>query len=132
MPVAPGGGTDPQARLLGRKFQESMGQTFVVENRTGAASMIGTELVVKAPADGHILLIQTSAVWISPFFEKVPYDPVRDLAPVASLAKAPAILVVHPALPVKSVKDLIALAKARPGQLNYSAGGGGSTPNIAA
>ena len=117
------------ARLIGPGIATPLGQPVIVENR--GAGVIPTEAVVKAPADGHILLVQTSAVWISPFFEKVPYDPVRDLAPVASLAKAPAILVVHPALPVKSVKDLISLAKARPGALSNSAGANGSIPHLA-
>ena len=117
------------ARVIGPGISGPLGQPVIVENR--GAGVIPTEAVIKAPPDGYVFLVQTSAVWISPFFEKVPYDPVKDLAPVASLARAPAILVVHPALPVWSVKDLMALAKAKPGALSNSAGANGSIPHLA-
>ena len=131
VPVAPGGGTDPQARILARKFQESMGQTFVVENRTGAASMIGTEAVARAPADGYTLLCAASTLSGAPSLQKnLSFDVVRDLAPVGQISSAATFLVAHPSVPASSVKEFIALAKKRAGKLNAGSGGVGSANHL--
>ena len=131
VPVAPGGGTDPQARLLSRKFQESMGQSFVVENRTGAASMIGTEYVVKSPPDGYTLLLCSVALAVNQtLFPKLPYNTNKDLTFVSMVAATPYLVVVQPSLPVKTLQDLVALAKAKPGTLNYGSTGNGGTSNL--
>jgi tripartite-type tricarboxylate transporter receptor subunit TctC len=129
----PGGGTDIVGRLMAQKFTESMGQNFVVDNRGGATGNIGSELAAKAPADGYTLLmgnVAPNAINVS-LFQKLPYDPVKDFSPVSLVAITPNILVVHPALPVKTVKDLLALAKARPGTLNYPSAGIGSSSHLA-
>jgi len=129
----PGGGTDIVGRLIAQKFTESMGQNFVVDNRGGATGNIGTELAAKAPADGYTLLmgnVAPNAINVS-LFQKLPYDPVKDFAPVSLVAITPNILVVHPALPVKTVKDLLALAKAKPGTLNHPSAGIGSSSHLA-
>ena len=131
VPVAPGGGTDPQARLLARKFQESMGQSFVVENRTGAASMVGTEFVVRAPADGYTLLCAASTLAGANALRKdLPFDLLKDLAPVGQISSAATFLVVHPSVPVSSVRDFIALAKKEGGKLNAASGGNGSVNHL--
>jgi tripartite-type tricarboxylate transporter receptor subunit TctC len=131
VPVAPGGGTDPQARLLARKFQESMGQTFVVENRTGAASMIGTEAVVRSPADGYTLLCAASTLAGAPTLQKnLSFDLMKDLAPVGQISSAATFLVAHPSVPAASVKEFIALAKKRAGKLNAASGGVGSANHL--
>jgi tripartite-type tricarboxylate transporter receptor subunit TctC len=128
VPYAPGGNTDMIARVLGAKMTESMAQTVVVENRAGAATLIGAEFVARAPADGYTILLATSTTLaINPhLYKKLPYDPVADFAPVVLIARVPFVLMVHPALPVKTVKDLVALAKARPGQLPNGTQGTGS------
>jgi len=131
VPVAPGGGTDPQARLLARKFQESMGQGFVVENRTGAASMIGTEFVVRSPADGYTLLCAASTLAGAPSLQKnLSFDVQKDLAPVGQISSAATFLVAHPSVPASSVKEFIALAKKRAGKLNAASGGVGSANHL--
>jgi len=131
VPVAPGGGTDPQARLLARKFQESMGQAFVVENRTGAASMIGTEAVVRAPADGYTLLCAASTLAGAYTLRKdLSFDLLKDLAPVGQISSAAQFLVVHASVPVSSVKEFIALAKKQGGKLNAASGGNGSANHL--
>jgi tripartite-type tricarboxylate transporter receptor subunit TctC len=131
VPVAPGGGTDPQARLLARKFQESMGQSFVVENRTGAASMVGTEFVVRAPADGYTLLCAASTLAGANSLRKdLPFDVLKDLAPVGQISSAATFLVVHSSVPVSSVKEFIALAKKQAGRLNAASGGNGSANHL--
>ena len=132
VPVAPGGGTDPQARLLGKKFQESMGQVFVIENRTGAASMIGTEFVVKSPADGYTLLCAASTLAGAYTLRKdLSFDLLRDLAPVGQISSAAQFLVVHSSVPVSSVKEFIALAKKQAGKMNAASGGNGSANHLA-
>ena len=131
VPVAPGGGTDPQARLLARKFQESMGQPFVVENRTGAASMIGTEYVVKSPPDGYTLLCAASTLAGTPTLRKdLSFDVLKDLAPVGQISYTSQFLVVHSSVPVSSVKEFIALAKKQAGKLNAASGGNGSANHL--
>ncbi len=126
----PGGPTDLVARAIGQKFAEAWGQQFVVDHRPGAGGIIGTEAAVRAAPDGYTLLLGTSSgLSINPaLIEKLPYNPWRDLAPISLLVVNPQLLFVHPSMPVRSVKDLIALAKARPGQINYASVGQGS-PN---
>ena len=131
VPSSPGGGTDILARVLAQKLSESQGQQFVVENRPGAGQVIGIEAVARSAPDGYTLLMAASAIVINEvLYAKPPYDTLRDFVPVTLGASLPNILVVHPALPVKSVRELIALAKARPGQLNYSSAGSGTSPHL--
>ncbi len=132
VPFGPGGGTDIQGRLLGKKFYESMGQTFVVDNRAGAAGLIGTELVVKSPADGYTVLFTTAslAVNVTLYKKSLTFDPVKDLAPVSWISSVPLVLVTHPSVPAKSVKDLVALAK-KTGKLNAGNNGAGTTSYLA-
>jgi len=123
----PGGGNDILARLVGARMQDAWGQSVIVDNKPGANAIIGTELVAKSAPDGYTLLVGASgAMTFNPgLYDKLPYDPVRDFAPITMLGSFPLILSIHPSLPAQSVKDLIALAKASPGKLNY---GAGSTP----
>jgi tripartite-type tricarboxylate transporter receptor subunit TctC len=132
VPVAPGGGVDTQTRLLAKKFQENMGQIFTVDNRTGAASMIGTEIVVKSPPDGYTLLAAAASIASAVTLNKnLPFDIQRDLIPVSQISSAPQLLLVHPSLPAKSLNDLIALARKQPGRLNAASGGTGSANHLA-
>ncbi len=132
VPFGPGGGTDIQGRLLGKKFYESMGQTFVVDNRVGAAGLIGTELAVKSRADGYTVLFTTAslAVNVTLYKKSLTFDPVKDLAPVSWISSVPLVLVTHPSVPAKSVKDLVALAK-KTGKLNAGNNGAGTTSYLA-
>lgn len=133
VPLAPGGPSDILARAMGQKLTESLKQTVIVDNRTGAGGMLGIDLAAKSPPDGYTTLLVAVATYTinASLYPKLPYDPQKDLTPVTILAGAPYILVVHPALPVRNVKQLIALAKARPGELNYSSGGAGTGPHLA-
>jgi tripartite-type tricarboxylate transporter receptor subunit TctC len=124
-----GGGNDFVARLVGRAITGPLGQQVVVDNR---ATRLIADIVAKAPPDGYTLLVTGSAHWIGPLLEKVTYDPIRDFASISLIDRAPSILVVHPSMPVKSVKQLIALAKARSGELNFAVGGPGSSNFIGA
>jgi tripartite-type tricarboxylate transporter receptor subunit TctC len=129
---APGGATDIVARSFAPGLSEALGQPVIVENRPGASSQIAGELVAKAPPDGHVLLMTTQTLMTSQMIEKKTYpDFVKDFAPVSLCATGTLILVVHPSVPVKSVKELIAIARARPGELNYASGGVGTTPHLA-
>ena len=131
IPVAPGGGTDFLGRLLAQKLTDNLGQPFVVDNRSGAGGSIGALAVAKADADGYTLILgYTASHGINPALSKLPYDPVTDFSPISLIATAPNLLVVHPAVPVKSVQELIAYAKARPGQLRYASSGSGSAPHM--
>lgn len=133
-PFPPGGGVDFTARLVGSPLSAALGQQVIVENRAGAGGILGTEFVARAAPDGYTLTIGsagTHAVHQS-LYPKLPYHVLRDFQPVARLSDAPNILAVHPSLPVRSVKDLIALARSRPGQVNYATAGTGSTPHLAA
>ena len=133
VPFAPGGGADIIARILGQKMTETWGQQVAVDNRAGASGNIGAEIVVKSAPDGYTLLMASSALAINPsVFKSVPYDVNRDFAPITQPGLLPNILVVHPSLPVKTVKDLIALAKSRPGQLAYASAGAGTGTQLAA
>jgi tripartite-type tricarboxylate transporter receptor subunit TctC len=126
VPFPPGGFNDIVARLVAAQLTERMGKQFIVDNRTGAGSVVGTELAAHAPNDGHTLLIASLAITITPWFQKLNYDPIKAFTPVAILAKAPNVLVTRPDFPAKSVKDLIALAKKQPGKLQYASAGIGS------
>lgn len=133
-PFPIGGGVDIVARQLAQKLAEKWGQQIVVDNRTGATGIIGTDLAAKATPDGYTLLmgnVATQAVNVS-LFKRLPYDPGRDFAPISLVARVPEVLVVHPALPATSVKELIALANAKPGNLTVGSAGHGSPPHLAA
>ncbi len=128
----PGGGVDINARLLAPKLAEDFGQQVIVENRPGAGTNIANELVARAAPDGYTLLINTAAVAINmSLYKKVGYDALRDFAPLSLFSMSPNILVVHASVPVRNVKELIVLAKARPGQLNFSSAGAGTTQHLA-
>lgn len=132
VPFPPGGGTDYTARLIGQKLSELWGQPVVVENRPGASTIIGSELVAKAPPDGYTLIMGSVNHTINPsLIAKLPYDTIRDFAPITVCVTSSYVLVVHPSLPVKSVKELIALARARPGEINYSSSGSSGPQHLA-
>ena len=126
---SPGGNGDFTARLVAQGLSSNVGQPVIVDNRSGLAP---GETISKAPPDGYALLVDGGTFWIAPLLEKVPYDVVKDFSPVTLLVRVANVVVVHPSLPVKSVKELIALAKARPGELNYASGGTGGANHIAA
>jgi tripartite-type tricarboxylate transporter receptor subunit TctC len=129
---APGGATDLVARTLTGRLTEALGHSVIVDNRTGAAGSIGAGMVAKSAPDGYTLLLVSSSFAINPsLYSKLPFDPLKDLAPVILLAEAPFLLVVHPSLPVRSVADLIKLARAKPDALNYASGGTGSSGHLA-
>ena len=132
VPFPPGGATDPLARLWSQKLAETFGQQVVVDNRPGAGTTIGAEFVAKSPPDGYTLFLSSISNAISTvLYRKLNYDLMRDIAPVTLLATTPGMLVVHPTLPAKSVKELIALATARPGELAFSSAGNGTPPHLA-
>jgi len=133
VPFAAGGGSDFVARVVAQKFNEAFGQPLVVDNRGGAGGMIGTDLAAKAAPDGYTLLLGSAGpLAIQPgLTPRIPYDPLRDFAPITLVTSMPYVLVVHPSLPVKSVHELIALARAKPGQLNFASPGTGTTTHLA-
>lgn len=133
-PFAPGGGNDLMARTLANEFNRDLGERFVVDNRTGGNGNIGTDIVARATPDGYTLLVTTNAtIVINPqiFTKVVKYDPVKDFTPISLLASQPLVLVVHPSMPVKTVPELIALAKAKPGTLNFASSGSGGSAHLA-
>ena len=131
VPFAPGGATDILARLIGQKLTEAWGQQVVVENRPGGGTVIGTDLVAKSPPDGYtLLMVSTSTVTVPTLLPKLPYDTLRDLAPVIQLVASPNVLAVHPSLPASSVRELIALARARPHQVAFGSGGNGTSTHL--
>src|SRR5688572_10317721 len=133
VPYAPGGSSDTLARLIGQRLAESWKQQVVVDNRPGAAGNIGTEVVARAPADGYTMLLVASTFAMNPsVYPKLAFDTLNDFAPVTIVMRQPFILAVHPALPVTSARQLIALARSRPGELNFSSGGSGTSGHIAA
>ncbi len=133
VPFPPGGGTDILARIIGQKMAERWGQQFVIDNRPGAATNIGMELTAKSPPDGYTLLMISIGLATNPsLYKKLNFNPLRDLAPVSLVAIAPTVLTTHPSLPVKTAKDVIALAKAKRGELNYGSYGAGSSAHLAA
>ncbi|HUP94490.1 MAG TPA: tripartite tricarboxylate transporter substrate binding protein [Burkholderiales bacterium] len=132
VPFPPGGGTDYTARLIGQKLSELWAQPVVIENRPGASTIIGSEIVVKAPPDGYTLLMGSTNHTINPsLIAKLPYDTIKDFAPITVCVTSTYVLVVHPSLPVKSVKELIALAKARPGEIMYASSGSSGPQHLA-
>ena len=133
VPQPPGGGNDTIARMIANKLTQSLKQQVIVDNRAGAGGLIAAELIAKSPPDGYALLLgNVATMTIIPNVQKnVPYDPFKDFEPVSLIASAPLLVVVHPSLPVTSVKQLIALAKAKPGQLNYASNGVGSSTHLA-
>ena len=133
VPVAAGGSPDVLARLIGEKMRERMGQPVVVDNRVGAGQMIGSDHVAKSPPDGYTILLPTATFCGSAALQpKLPFDPVNDLTGVAMVGVGPLLVVVHPSVPVKNIKELIALAKSRAGQINYGSAGTGSVIHFAA
>jgi tripartite-type tricarboxylate transporter receptor subunit TctC len=132
VPVAPGGGTDILGRQLARKLSEMYGQQVVVDNRPGAGTVIGSDLLAKSPPDGYTLSVQINALAANhSLYAKLPYDTLRDFTPVVLVASTPNVLVVHPSLPAKSVREFIALARARPGQIAYASTGSGGAAYLA-
>ena len=126
----PGGGNDFAARVIAQGISAPLGQQVIVDNRP--AGVVAIEPAAKAQPDGYTLLLYSNGLWTLPFIQNVPYDVIRDFAPITLAVRAPNILAVHPSLPVKTVKDLIALARARPGELNYASGSTGSSPHLSA
>jgi len=132
VPFPPGGGNDIVGRIVAQKLAEALGQSVVVDNRGGAGGTVGTDITAKSPADGHTMLINNISLAVNAtLFPKLPYDTLHDLAPVTMVGRQPNILVVHPSVPAKSMRDLIALAKARPRQINYGSGGVGTASHLA-
>ncbi|MGE5792193.1 MAG: tripartite tricarboxylate transporter substrate binding protein [Bacteroidota bacterium] len=133
VPTAPAGGNDAMARIVAQKLNERLKQPVIVENKSGANGAIGSEFVAKAPPDGYTILFGYIATHgINPGLSKLPYDAVKDFAPIAQIAEAPVVLVVNPSVQAKTVQELIALAKAKPGALSYASAGNGTAPHIAA
>ena len=133
VPYPPGGTTDILTRLLGQKLGETWGQQVIIDNRAGASGNIGAEAVVRSPGDGYMLLSASTVHTVNPsLYRKLAYDPLKDFTAITLLAQVANILVVHPSLPVGSVRELISFAKQRPGQLNYSSAGNGSAPHLTA
>ena len=131
IPFSPGGATDVPGRLITQKLAETFGQQIIVDNRPGAGSAIGSEIVARAEPDGYTLLLTGTPFAVIPaLYPKLPFDPAQDFAPVMQVALAPNVLVVHPLLPVRSVKELIALAQAQPGKINYASGGSGGAQHL--
>lgn len=133
VPFPAGGGSDTMGRIIGGKLSERLGQQFVVENRPGAAGSIGAEIAARAPADGYMILLGSTSelVQYPNVNPKVPYDPLRDFAPIGLIGTIPMVLVVHPSLPVRNVKELITLARGRPGEINFGSAGQGATTHLA-
>jgi tripartite-type tricarboxylate transporter receptor subunit TctC len=132
VPFAPGGSNDIMARLTAQKFSEAFSQQVVVDNRSGASGIIGTDIAAKAAPDGYTVLMMSLTLAVNPsLFRKLPYDTEKDLAPVTLVASAPLMLVVHPSVPAKSVQEFITYARGNPGKLNFGSGGPGTTPHLA-
>jgi tripartite-type tricarboxylate transporter receptor subunit TctC len=132
VPSSPGGGSDIIGRILAQKLGEALGQQVVIDNRPGASGVIGMDIVAKAPPDGYTLVLTQASLAINPsMFKKLPYDTMRDFAPISILMVAPFVLTVHPSVPAKTVKELIALAKAKPGRLVIGSAGLGTSPHLA-
>jgi tripartite-type tricarboxylate transporter receptor subunit TctC len=132
VPFVAGGTTDNIARLIAQRLSDSWSQTVIVNNRPGGGSTIGHAVVAKAPADGHTLLVTTISFAITAALQKLPYDAIKDFAPITELASLPLMLVVHPSLPVTNLKEFIALAKSKPGGWDFASSGAGTSPHLAA
>jgi tripartite-type tricarboxylate transporter receptor subunit TctC len=131
VPFAPGGGTDILTRIMAPKLSETLKQQLVVDNRPGAGSQIGSEIVAKSPPDGYTILMVDTAFMTNPsLYSKLPYNSGKDFSPVSLMATAPVILIVHPPVPARTVKELVALARAQPGALNFASGGPGSSTHL--
>ena len=131
VPSSPGGGSDITARIIAPRLSEYLGQQVIVDNRAGAGTMIGGELVARAAPDGYTLLLGSTPMAINPaMYKKVSYDALRDFVPVTQIVSVPNLLIAHPSLPVKSVKELIAFAKSRPGRLTFASAGAGTSPHL--
>lgn len=130
-PFAPGGGTDFIARLMAQKLTESLGQQVIVDNRPGAGGTLGAELGVRAAPDGYTLTMLAASYPVNPSLYKLNFDPANDITPIIQIAKGPFLVVVHPSMPVKNIKDLIAIAKRKPGEINYATSGQGSIVHMA-
>ncbi len=131
VPFPPGGGTDILARLIGQKLTESLGQQVIVDNRPGAGGKAGIEIALRAAPDGHTILMVSASYAVNAAIYRLEFDPLKDLLPIAQTASVPFVLVAPPSLPASNIKELIALAKARPGELNYASTGNGSSPHLA-
>jgi len=132
VPFTPGGGTDLLARLLSQRFTEAFGQSFIVENRAGSGGNIGAEFVIRSPADGYTLLMSTASMAVNvSLYPKLPFDVRRDLVPIVQVASAPIVLCVHPSVPARTIKELIALSKTRKEGLNFGSNGTGTTSHLA-
>jgi tripartite-type tricarboxylate transporter receptor subunit TctC len=130
-PYAPGGSTTAMARLVGQHLAERWGQNVIIDNRPGGNTVIGTDILAKSPPDGYTMLLTPVTHSILPLLMKTPYDPIRDFAPVATVAVSPQLLVLHPSVPAATLQELIALAKAKPGALNFASAGAGGTSHLA-
>ena len=132
VPFAPGGSADINSRLIAPKMSELLGQQIIVDNRAGASGNIGNELVARAAPDGYTLLLNSLPFVVNlHIFPRVPYHPINDFAPISIVSSSPSMMTVHPSVPVHNVKDLLALARSRPGQINYASAGAGTNPHIA-
>lgn len=133
VPFPPGGGADNLARMLQDRLTQRLGQQVIIDNRAGANGNIGMEIVARAPADGYTMVITSVGTWaVNPSLYKLPFDAIKDFAPIIQISSSPGVLVVHPSLPVKNVKELVALAKAQPGKLDYGSAGVGGFGHISA
>jgi len=132
VPFVPGGGADTVARIIGQKFTESMAQQVIIDNRPGGGSVIASEVVAKAPPDGYTVYLASVTFTVAPILnKKVPFDPINDFAPVSRVSITPAVLVVHPSLPARSVQELVQLARSKPGQLSFGSAGIASASHLA-
>ena len=133
VPYAPGGSSDVLARTLGQKLNAALGQTFVIDNRPGAGSMIGTDIAAKSTPDGYTIILSDMPHTINPsIYAKVPYDPLKDFAPITVIGVSPMFLFVHPSMPAQNVKEFVALAKTKPGAISIASGGTGATTHLMA
>ena len=130
VPYPPGGGVDVVARVVGRRLTDTLGQPVLIENRGGAAGVLGADIVAKSPPDGYTFGLMTSSLLMSPALQKMPYDTAKDFAPIILFATVSNILVVHPSLPAKSLQELVRLARDRPGELTHATSGAGSVPHL--
>ncbi|MBL8310905.1 MAG: tripartite tricarboxylate transporter substrate binding protein [Burkholderiales bacterium] len=131
VPFAPGGGSDFMGRLLAKQLSEKLGQPFIVENKPGAGGNLGAEIAVKSPPDGYTLMLTAASYTVNPYVYKVPFDSLKDITPIAQLARGPFIIAVNPKVTANSLKELVDLAKKQPGKLSYASAGSGSITHIA-
>jgi tripartite-type tricarboxylate transporter receptor subunit TctC len=131
VPFAPGGGSDFIGRFMAQRLSDALGKQFIVENKPGAGGVLGIEQGIKAPADGYTLTLIASSYTVNPSVYKIHFDPVADITPIIQISQGPLVVVVRPSLPVKTTKDLIALAKSKPGQVNFASSGQGSVIHLA-